>query len=153
MRRSNALHIRDELGIEAELQDRAALGFVRKLRVDHFVGPRAEGRRLIDPAQNICPPGPVAGAERALNNDLSAFSHSVARPHDRFIADAIAIDDCDSKAAGSQVLDVALLVASPTLQKGLEKWVIRDLRSSKPAICNCDVQAGQMTAVQIPDEV
>ena len=70
-----ALDGRDSLAVEAELQRVRRARMARELRVEHLVGPGAEGRRPFHPFEEVRDPAPAVEHEHGLVDVLRARPH------------------------------------------------------------------------------
>ena len=59
-----ALNYAEKLGVERELQDSAAPGFLRELGVEYLIRPRPERARGIDPTKHVGSTEPAAVPKR-----------------------------------------------------------------------------------------
>src|SRR3954452_9307365 len=93
MFRRDTLGLRKQVRIQAELQNRAAFGFARQLRVSHFIGPAAEcGARLFDTLQDVRSTSPFAALQRTLTNGSRTCAHRRERVFALSVRDAITFD-------------------------------------------------------------
>ena len=73
--RKPVLNLRDELGVEAKLQDRAAARLAGELGVVDLVGEGAEVAWGIDAAKNVGAPQPTSVVKGGLDDDFGAGAH------------------------------------------------------------------------------
>src|SRR5262245_26657416 len=73
--RAYPLNASDEIRIQAELQDGAALSFLSKFRVHDFVRPITEQTWFCHSLQDVGATAPRLVAERGLNDDLGTSTH------------------------------------------------------------------------------
>jgi hypothetical protein len=70
VRRRNALRLRQQIGIEAKLEDGPCFRFTRQLRLNGLVRPASNGASDCDAAQDVGTTNPALVRERPLRDDL-----------------------------------------------------------------------------------
>ncbi len=75
--RDGALDPCQEVGVDADLEDRAALDGPGQLRVSHLVAPRTERRRSLDAQQEVGVSEPSTVEECGLEDDVVAMAHGL----------------------------------------------------------------------------
>ena len=112
----------NQVGVKAELQDRCTTGILRELRVDHFVGPCAQGARLGNAQKDIGPTAPSPVAWRSLNDGVGTGLHSRECSIDRgFTVDVSQLNYIEALRA--QVLNIGLLMGQTALLEKLKRRI------------------------------
>jgi hypothetical protein len=89
------LRVRQQVGIQAYLEDGIPFCLARELRIDYLIRPCAECARLLDSAQNIQTSAPPASFESALCYHGRAAAHCIEGLCEgiRVDADAVYVDN------------------------------------------------------------
>jgi len=77
------LYFRQQVGIEAYLQNGVALRFTSQFCIDHFIGPGPKRALFLNATQNVRAAAPSADPESALCNNRYAPMHCIERLLDR----------------------------------------------------------------------
>ena len=113
----SSLNGRQQVGIQAELQDCRALSFPCELGVDDFVGPRAQHASYFDALEDIGPSCPAVAQKSSLHDHGRAGAHSFDRlVYPRLIYPAGSIDLDHFVSGLTQVLHVGVLVCETPIE-------------------------------------
>ena len=91
-------------------------------------------------------------SESALDDDLHTALHRGDCVRDSGIGDLDAIDANDLNARSLEMLDVSLLMSGPPFREDLQERV-PDLGLGNCALRDCAIEPGQMSAVEMPDDI
>ena len=141
-----------QIGVEEQLQDRAALGLTRELGVDDVVGPGAEGARLLDAAQDVGPARPATVLERRLCDDVFASPHGFPCLRQGVRGHFDAVDLGDGKALLLEMIKESVFVPLAALAQEVEKRV-RTERLFQRTTRDLEIELRQIRAIEVTDEV
>ena len=147
-----SLHRLDQIGVKAKLKHGATLGLACELCIGHFVGPGPEPTRLFDATQHIRPANPTICLKCALDNDLRAVRHRGPGSRHGVSVDSYTLDYRDREAVRFEMIDEALLVPRTAFPQNLQQGV-PEPGLFQSAFGNGEIQACQVAAVQVPDQV
>ena len=111
-----------ELGVERELENCPAAGFLRELGVDDLVGPRAQSAWRLDATKYVGTAEPWILSKGALEDDIGARAHGVRGAGHRDVATHVREID-HRQPLGSQPVSVPSLVVEPALLEGDHRGV------------------------------
>ena len=130
------LRVRQQIGIQAYLEDGIPFCLASKLRIDYLIRPGAQTARLLDAPQNIQASTPSRSFEGTLSDNRRPAAHCIkglARVPSyrrRFHQHAQNI-----KPARLKMSEIALFMQSASLRENFQKW-IPDKRLIQLAVSN-----------------
>ena len=104
--RHSALHLGQQIGVQAELDNRSRLCLAREFGLDRLVRPTPEGAWGVDTAQDVDSPRPALVGKRPLNDHPCTLFHGHKRFGDRLVRNPDAINSDDVKASLCQMLNI-----------------------------------------------
>jgi hypothetical protein len=87
-----------------------------------------------------------------LNDHLPPKAHRLRCGRNGFLVEFRARDGFDLEALRAEVVDIALLVAKPSLTRYIQER-IRDSRFRKGSLGDREIKFGQTAAIEVPDEI
>ena len=136
-----------QVGIQAQLQDRPTPRLLRQLGVDDVVGPITQVAGFVDPDQDVGVAVEASIAQVGLDDDVGARASGFEGASVVVLASELAQID-DAQRALAEMIDVGLLVVDAALLQQLERRVTPDgfleLADPDQAIEPSQVLAGQM---------
>ena len=148
----DALHGTDQVCVEGELEDRAALGMPGQLGIDDLIRPGPEVAGGLHAAEDVRPAAPPAVGKGALHDDLLTNPHRLegrtngrgVQTHTRYAR--------DGQARAFHVIDVGLLMREPPLAQQLQSGVPTTGRRPR-SVRRRKIQFGEMKACEMVDQV
>jgi hypothetical protein len=148
-----ALHLGDEIAVQAELEHVLRVGLSLQLGVDDLVRPRAQPGRTFDTLEEIAVATPRAVEQGALENDVRSGLHGLERQADRLLEwNAVLRDLHDGAPVGFQLLEegefvlVTLLLQQFRLGTVLARLQVANLDQAK-------IQRRRVTASLEPHQI
>lgn len=139
------------VGVEAELENRAASRVLRELGVDDLIGPPAQIARLRNPQEHVRTTAPATVAQLGLDDGVGAVAHGCANMIGR--GRTINVPQLDhGEAARAEVFDVGPFVSEAAFLKERERGILPG-RGPDPALRDGTVEFGQVFAREMVREV
>lgn len=148
----NALYGRNQIGIQAELDDGSRLRFARQLRVDRFVRPTAEAARDFNAMQYVGPSDPALMRKCPLHDYACAGLHRRGRLCNRVVRHFPTINSNGFQTGFREMINIALLMCRPALPQSFQKRVPA-LRLNQRSFSRRAFERGEVTAIQVADKV
>ncbi len=145
------LHFRDQPAIEAQLQHVARLRLASELRVENFVAPATQSRRLVDAPQEVGSTEPAWELQSCLEDDRCASMHRLDRLRHLDVARARARYFDEIGMRGSQATKIGLFPGVTLLLQQQQLSIGGVFRHRLIEVAQ--LERGQVLATQVIDHI
>ncbi len=150
--RQNALYLRQELRIHAQLEDRSAPCLTCELRVDDFVGPVAQITRFVHLEQDVRPAVPAAIFQVGLRDNRGTSPYRIQRPLEpRVVVEAVLVGK-KFVALPFQISEICGFMPEPALDENIDGRIV-PIGALELTTCGKKIEKRQMPACQVLRQV